>query len=503
VRLFEAISYVLSKLDVEHVFGLTGGADTALVREFTQNQGQFVSAVDRTAPVAMADGYARVSGRVGVATIDRSSDLVGALAPIVEAVRNRTPLVLLNSTRSSGPQTALLVAGTGAGHDRVYSSASAGQDLSRCFQRAVTESRPLVVDIPSDVLDNEVDERPRVSKPLPSGRPDITVDSLDTALGLIATAQRPVVLAGWGAVSAGAGEELIGLAGRMGGVLATTLRAKDYFRGHPHNIGIFGRLSSQATASTIAEADCVVAFGASLNMFTTLNGALVEDKRVVQVDHDPTRLGATTMATETVTADALLAARAMNIALDEAGHTGSTRWAQQAASAQQEHESATSQIPEEGAAIEVASAMWALDVVLPTERALVNDMGHFVVDVWPTVGVPHPTRLVNMNASGLPGLGLSGAVGVATACPDLVVLTVLDSNALTAAPAALATAVVEDASLIAAVCNRGDTEVAQLAESLGVGGATIRTIGDITELESRFGDRKGPMVLDLRLPPET
>ena len=112
---------------------------------------------------------------------------------------------------------------------------------------------------------------------------------LDQAIGMIASARRPLILAGGGAVTAR--EQLIKLADRLEAPLATTLKAKGLFNGHPYNIDIFGTLSTPAAYELIAQSDCIVCFGTSLHDFTTDRGKLMKGKRIVQVDIEPTSIG--------------------------------------------------------------------------------------------------------------------------------------------------------------------------------------------------------------------
>ena len=106
-------------------------------------------------------------------------------------------------------------------------------------------------------------------------------NTLDNAIGMIASARRPLILAGAGAIAAR--DQLIKLADRLEAPLATTLKAKGLFNDHPYNIDIFGTLSTPAAYELIAQSDCIVCFGTALHDFTTDHGKLMKDKRIVQV----------------------------------------------------------------------------------------------------------------------------------------------------------------------------------------------------------------------------
>src|SRR5690606_11209308 len=93
--------------------------------------------------------------------------------------------------------------------------------------------------------------------------------ALDAAVGIIASANRPVVLAGRGAAGPAARSALLRLAERIGAPVATTLRGKDLFRGERFDLGIYGTLSHEVALETLGRSDCLIAFGASLNKWTT------------------------------------------------------------------------------------------------------------------------------------------------------------------------------------------------------------------------------------------
>src|SRR6185437_3665544 len=113
-------------------------------------------------------------------------------------------------------------------------------------------------------------------------------------------------------------------ASRIGAPVATTLRARDLFRGEPYDLGIFGSLSDETTLDMIGRSDCVVAFGASLNKWTTAEGSALAGRKVVQVDVDHAALARHAGVAAGVLGDAVTVADAVVAWLDEAevGPTG-------------------------------------------------------------------------------------------------------------------------------------------------------------------------------------
>src|SRR5438309_266623 len=137
------------------------------------------------------------------------------------------------------------------------------------FLQARRERRPVVIGIPFDLQARPWDgpaDLPRPSHkllPRPSPIPPHP-DDVASAAQLVAGAERVVVLAGLGAVEAGAGGACRALAGKTGGLLSTTLPARGLFHDDPFCIGISGSFTPEAGLEYLAQADCVVAVGCSL-----------------------------------------------------------------------------------------------------------------------------------------------------------------------------------------------------------------------------------------------
>ena len=300
MKAYEAVARVLVSRGLRTMFGLMGDANMQYIVEFIVGcGGQYVGSVHESGAVAMADGYSRVSGGLGVASVTHGPGLTNTLTALTESVRNRSRLLLLTGETRAGwdvsPQVidiAAVISPTGAGYERVHRPDTLAADIGRALRRIVVEKRPVVLNVPFDILGAEVSEFETPASNELGLVPSVDPVDLDRALGLLVSAKRPVLLAGRGAVLAQAHDDLVRLADLLGAPLTTTLLGKDYFRGHPRNLGVCGTVSSPVGAAAIADADCIVAFGASLNKHTS--GPTLSEKRIVHVDVDSERIGAVT-----------------------------------------------------------------------------------------------------------------------------------------------------------------------------------------------------------------
>src|SRR3954454_15935448 len=291
----QAIGQTLHRLGGDVVFGLMGSGNLAVTNAIVAAGGRFVSARHETGALCMADGYARVSGRLGVASVHQGPGLTNAITGLTEAAKSRTPLVLLAADTPAAQLRSnfridqdALVEAVGAVAERVHGPATAIADTERAARRAFVERRAVVLNLPLDV---QAAETENAAPPLAPALAPVKPSDLRPVIDALATAQRPALIAGRGAVLSGAGPALRRLGERTGAILATSAVGNGLFAGDPFAVGISGGFASPTAQRLIAESDLVIAFGAALNMWTTKHGALVRGD-VAQVDRDAEAIGA-------------------------------------------------------------------------------------------------------------------------------------------------------------------------------------------------------------------
>jgi acetolactate synthase I/II/III large subunit len=325
---------------------------------------------------------------------------------------------------------------------------------------------------------------------------------------LLAGAERPLVLAGRGAVVAGARDELLALAERAGALVATTLLAKGLFAGDPYDVGICGGYASAVGRELLAEVDCVVAAGASLNGFTTDGGALLSRAAVIQVDHDPAAFGRWTpapdlavlgdvRATATALLDALPAGRPSDATTtappgplpraddsptpgpsdalpprpDDSPTPGpsdgpppspgglrAATWRTPATAERLRQAGFGDEFTPAGgtAGIDLRSLVLLLDELVPPERTVVVDGGHAALsEPSRCLRVPDPQSFVFPLHFGSIGLALASAVGASFARPDRPTLCVVGDGGFLMSLAELDTAVRHRLPLVVVVMNDG------------------------------------------------
>lgn len=431
MKAYEALASQLARLGVTDVFGLMGDGNLKLIPTLTTVHGITVHAArHEAAAVAMADGYARRRGTVGVCTVTQGPGLTNAITALVTAHRGRTPLVALVG------DTPVAVRGLPQDIDQAplveaagltlapFDPATAHADLARAWRTALDLRRPVVMVLPTDR--QEEPARDAVHDLPASTRRPVEPGDLGPAAEALAAARRPVVLAGRGALESDARADVVALADHVGAVLATSLQLNGWFGDHPFSVGVAGGFAHEEMRAILHEADCVLALGASLNHFTTRGGGLfAPDATIVHVDEDPAAPGRYTRYDLGVVGDAGEVARRLR-GLVPAG----SRFRDDALRARIATGVAAPPDASDEQGLDPRLVARALADCLPDGTALAVDGGHFMG--FPSMDFPvaGPRDYVFSLDFGSIGLGLAAAIGAATAVPARPVLAAVGDGGL-------------------------------------------------------------------------
>ena len=424
MKVFEAVAAAIAAEGCDTVFGLMGDGNMALWSALASDPAIALrSAWHEAAAVSMADGFARATGRLGLATVTCGPGLTHAATPIVAAARGRVPMVVVVGEIPAADRRNIqrfdqrrFADACEAAFYAVTGPDTLAEEVRDAFHRARTERRPVLLNLPIDIQ-----ERQEVGpgwRYVPSGVPprrggagaragDPAFDALVDAL---ARAERPVLLAGRGVLAAGARDEMLRLGDRIGALLATTLPAKDLFIDQPFDIGISGGFSSGVARTLLGEADLVLAVGAELGHFTAGEG------RPVFPQAEVARIGLEEIAPERglpAAIDVRGEARATLAALEEAlehrqVRGGGFRTPGTAAALAAGRTSAR-EPPADG--LDPRQAMGELGRALPPGIRVTSGVGHYFNFVATHLPLPEDGRLEIAYAFGAIGSGLPVAIG--------------------------------------------------------------------------------------------
>jgi thiamine pyrophosphate-dependent acetolactate synthase large subunit-like protein len=531
----DVVGATIAAQGVEHAFGVIGSGNLVVSNALCADGAKFHAARHEGGAICMADGYARVSGKVGVCSVHQGPGLTNTMTGLTEAVKSRTPVLVLAGETPAAALTSNfridqhgLVESVGAIAERVHGAVTAADDAQRAYQRALLERRPVVLMLPIDIQA----EPPQATQPqapppppLPSPAPDPA--AIQAVADLLQNAKHPAIIAGRGAVLSGAGPELERLAQLTGAVLATSAPANGLFAGLSYALGISGGFASPFAAELLASADVVLVAGASANHWTTRHGKLIASgAQVAHIDIEPRAIGRHRPADLAIIGDANATARALTDELERRGHANTgfrtpeirdqiatRRW-----SDEPYEDSSTNQ------EIDPRTLSIALERLLPADKAVAVDSGAFLGYPAMFLSVPDAHAWVFANGFQAVGLGLGNAIGAAIARPDRVTVAALgDGGAFMSLPE-IETAVRLQLKLLVVIYDDRaygaevhhfaplghdverarfpDADLAAIARGAGALSGTVRITPDLDVLEYWLAQPEPqPLVLDAKVNP--
>jgi thiamine pyrophosphate-dependent acetolactate synthase large subunit-like protein len=529
----DVVGATIAALGVRDAFGVIGSGNLVVTNALCSRGARFHHARQEGSAVCMADGYARVTGRVGVCSVHQGPGLTNAITGLAEAAKSGTPLLVLSGATPAAALTSNfridqhgLVESVGAIADRIHGPETAADDAQRAFARAATARRPVVLMLPIDIQAQPPEQTEPRNAPTPLPAPPAPDETAVRQLAdAIANAKKPAIIAGRGAVLSNARDQLERLGATIGAVLATSAPANGLFHGLPYALGISGGFASALAAGLLSQADLVLAFGASLNQWTTKHGALINpEATLAQVDVDAAAIGRNHPADLAIHADANATAKALTEALrtTNAGFRSAEIAAQiaQRTWRNQPYEDASTD-----EYIDPRTLSIAVNDLLPANRAVCVDSGAFLGYPAMYLGVPNAESWVFANGFQAVGLGLGNAIGAAIAEPDRVTVAAIGDGGAFMALAELETAVrlklgnllvliYDDAAYGAEVHHFApmghdvslvrfpDADLAGIARAAGARATTVRTTDDLQAIADWLTHRSGhPLVLDAKVNP--
>ena len=407
---------------VDTVFGVPGVHTLALYRGLAGSGIRHILPRHEQGAGFMADGYARLSGRPGVCFLITGPGVTNAATPLGQAYSDSVPLLMISSVNS----TRTLGKGWGELHEiwdqrgvtrpltALSATALSPSDVPDLLARAFAvfasaRPRPVHIEIPTDVLAAPVTEdwtpRPTPSRPAP------TEGQIAEAATLLDRAERPIVLAGGGAL--GAREAIVAIAERLDAPVITSLAAKGLVPdSHPLSLG--STLWLDATKTCLAEADVVLALGTELAATDNLARTLAIPGKLIRVDIDPAKLVDRHPAEIPILADAAATAEAVAACLAGSSSPGRCGAAKERV-AQARRAKLDAATPQQLAHLKV---LQTLRVALPDDAVVTADMTQLAYTGNCFFPVEQPRGWIYPAGYGTLGFALPVAIGAKLAAPE-------------------------------------------------------------------------------------
>ena len=383
----------------------------------------------------MADGYARASGRIGMCgaqNVGRANLAAGlqdaylACSPVLAITGNPEPHSAtsrrvyqeIDAFQMFEPVTKSSVQLTEVGHlpnvlRQALRTATTGKPGPVHIGFAGHAGEP--IESATADLDDDLDLR---FASVPPFRPAPEEGAIEEALRAIASADRPIIVAGGGVRLSDAAVELVALAEHLSIPVATSLNAKAVIPGdHPLSVGVVGSYCRKSANRAVFDADLVVFVGSQTSSQVTLNWKVPPTStRVVHIDIDPQELGRHYPQTTPVLGDAKVALqRLLAVAGEPRDRAG---WVQQVQTYRKEYFEEFRPLMESDAEpMRPERLCRELTALLPDDAILVADTGHAGMWTGGMVDLRSPSQRY-LRAAGSLGWGVPAAIGAAMGAPD-------------------------------------------------------------------------------------
>ena len=424
------------------MFGLPGVHNLAIWRALAESSIRLVGVRHEQTAAYAADGYARATGRPGVALVTTGPGAANTIAAVGEAWACGSPVVVVATDipaalRRPGVHRGVLHEATDQARFfepvtkaqlRVSDVELIGPMMRSALQiAALPPSRPVYVEVPTDLLGAQVGaSEPETTDWEWSAGPETA--ELEPALELLQSAERPLVWAGGGALRAGAGDAVGALAERLGAPVLTTYQAAGLLgRDHPCDVGLPPFVPE--AGALWDEADLVVAVGSDLDGVMTQNWAQPQPPKLLAINVDAEDASKNYEPDMVIVGDARKACEALarspvtghrspdevRAHLDDLRNTAWSRLESEEPDAMQYLQSVARALPDETVVVcdMCIPGYWLGGFYRPpAPRRLLYPLG------WGTLGCGFP-QAIGAALAGAPTVSISGDGGFLYACGEL------------------------------------------------------------------------------------
>ncbi len=487
--------------------------------------------------VHAADGYARVTGKTGVALVTSGPGATNTVTGIANAYMDSIPIVVLTG------QVATTVIGTDFFQESditgitlpvtkhsylIKSAADIPQTIREAFRIASTgRPGPVLIDVPADVSKQELDFVWPEQINLPGYKPTYKghTKQIKQAASTIARAKKPLLYAGGGVLTSGGAKELKELAELMQLPVVTTLMGKGAFpEDHHLFIGMPGMHGAKYTNYTITETDLLIAVGVRFDdRVTGKLSAFATQAKVIHVDIDPAEIGKNKVVDVPIVGDAKPVLAALVAELRKTGAEPKTdEWMRKIDGWRLQfplhyHTSEEVILPE--------AAVQAIDKLTADKpRVICTEVGQNQMWACQYTHITEPRTWVSSGGLGTMGFGLPAAMGAAVGKPDHLVVDIAGDGSIQMNSQEMATCTINKIPVKVVVLNNGylgmirqwqelfyqerysSSELPQdcpdfvkLAEAYGWLGLRVSDPKKLDETLTAAFEHDGPAIVDVRV----
>jgi acetolactate synthase-1/2/3 large subunit len=526
---------------VEHVFGIPGGANLPTYDALVDADFRHIQVRHEQGGGHAAEGYAKASGKVGVAFATSGPGATNLVTAIADAMLDSVPTVFITGQvrteliGTDGFQEADILGATLPFVKHSFAVTDPRQIpeyVHEAFHVASTgRPGPVLLDIPQDLSRADIEYVPRTEpvelagyKPPSAGN----IKQIRIAAKAMANARKPILYTGGGVVNANASEDLRELAASdRFPVTSTVMGLGAYPASGEHWLGMLGMHGTRAANYAMDQADLIVAIGARFD--DRITGKLSEfapRAKFIHIDVDPAEISKNVPAHIPIVGDAKLVLPALTREY-RALQTDSSRleeWWKQIHAWQEEYP--LHYEPGKDGEIKPQYMIETMHRVTGGDAIVTSDVGQHQMWAAQYYGFDKPRRWINSGGLGTMGFGLPAAVGAKVACPEETVVCLAGDGSLIMTCQELATCVAEEIPVKVFLMNNGymgmvrqwqelfwdrryssvemgpSPDWVKLADAFGATGMRCEDCGELEATMAKALETDGPVLLDVRVSPE-
>jgi len=524
----------LVKEGVEVIFGILGGAIMPLYDVFPQYpQLRHILVRHEQCAAHAADGYARITGKVGVCMATSGPGATNLVTGIANACLDSVPIVAITG------QVAMPFIGKDAfqetditgitlpitKHNYLAREVSAlGKIIKEAFHLARSgRPGPVLIDLPRDVLMVQGEFHHPSKVDLPGYKPTLKghPPQIRKAAKLISEAQRPVIIAGHGIIISGAYAELKELAETAQIPVVTTLLGISSFpESHVLSFGMLGMHGMAYANMAVSDADLIIAIGMRFDDRATAKvSTFAPHAHIIHIDIDPTEIGKNVRVDVPIVGDVKTVLHELNKLITPSEHVD---WIRQLDDWRREHPSLDIRDTDEVLPQYIVHQMYE---VTQGEAIIVTGVGQNQMWAAQHYCYNKPNSLISSGGLGTMGFGLPAAMGVKVGRPDADVWVIDGDGSFQMTMQELATIVQDNIAVKMAILNNGylgmvrqwqewffgkryvatplsGPDFVKIAEAYGIPALRVTKKIEVVPAIKQAAEEQGPFLIDFRIEPE-
>jgi len=460
-----ALLEAMKREGVEVIFGLPGGAIMPVYDALLDYDIRHILVRHEQSAAHMAEGYARVTGKPGVCMATSGPGATNLVTGIADAYLDSIPVVAITGQvpvtmigKDAFQETDII--GISTPITKYNFQPKSAQDIPKVVKTAfylasTGRPGPVLIDLPKDAQTGVADMEFPTSVKVRGYKPDIDPDPalVEKAAELLASAERPIIIAGGGVKNARAYDELLAMAETLMAPVTTTFMGKGCFSElHPlslYSVGMHGRAANKL----VLEADVMFVVGGRFSDRSVGRpGSFGDGARIIHVDIDESEMGKNQRVDVPILSDSRKALAAIHRALQKRVKEGKTRpWLERVNMMKEMYERKVDD--DGGSEMKPHRIMKVLRDVLPFDTIVTTEVGQHQMWANQYFRIVKPGTFFSSGGLGTMGFGFPAALGAKVGRPDVPVVDVAGDGSFVMVENSLATSVTENIPIIVVIIN--------------------------------------------------